>query len=470
MFNKDFVAYSITKQLYKMIQESFNVIHETSEEGKSLTPINSVFHYTSTEVLGKLLSTGTFWASHISFLNDAAEFKGSLEYLEKVFLNDKDTFNGIKMIEKSTKNFWNGIYSISFSKEGDLLQQWITYAKESGVSIELDFDSNIFNEEDEIVLLLATKNIECQQLLEKKLEELKQEKSISESLIVESILLQLSHIFYPIKDVYNKIFYYDKDFSDNSEIVEKMKNILIVQCENNPWNDDHLESSYNYLRILSSYIKDEKFRNEDEIRLAFFPTRLDLPLSQEDYKERSFQIKTKINYYRMNNGVLRPYINVKFCKKKDLEPKNITFDNVVGCLPLKSITIGPSGKQQKIFEGIIHRLKYGETNIWDYTEKKAIFFQRFNNYAETAIKRYELINQRLDENTKNIIIKKLKLQWEEENAKANFFKDCKEEKVEDNLIDEEAEKVNRIIENINEDNYFSKEGIWIKKSKIPYIF
>ncbi|MYB56992.1 MAG: DUF2971 domain-containing protein [Gemmatimonadetes bacterium] len=102
-------------------------------------------HYTSFEVLQKIVEGGTMWATDLRYMNDAAEFRYAIELIESM-LND---YPAIKPhTEKVIDIFFDkgesvsndhSIYSISFSENEDLLSQWRAYCPESGgVSIAFE--------------------------------------------------------------------------------------------------------------------------------------------------------------------------------------------------------------------------------------------------------------------------------------------------------------------------------------------
>ena len=63
-------------------------------------------------------------------------------------------------------------------------------------------------------------------------------------------------------------------------------------------------------------------------------------------------------------------------------------------------------------------------------------------------------------NHRKEIIAALKLQWKENNPTSSEFKNVR------GSIDD---SIKEIVTKINKKNYFSKEGVWVKMSKIPYI-
>lgn len=401
---------------------------------------NSFYHYTSTKVLNSLLETGTFWASHLFFLNDSKEYVGGVKFLEELLKENSKIEKILKDVEIATPSIWSGIYSISFSKIGDSLQQWVTYAKEGGVSIELETFPKL-------MLLIA-----------------KDEK--------RGVLSQ--DIYHPFEDVYHSIYYEPSCMSKSKANLLKIITNGFEQefgGDNHPW-EEFEEHAKVYLQLLSSYIKTEDFNGEDEIRLSFFASK-----SQADCSIT----KTDINYYEMPDGILRPYINVKFCRETDIS-KGKTFKKVKASLPIKSIMIGPSGKQQRVFDSVVHRVKYGTLNVWNCTAD--VLKKRFNQYVNGSIERLlednkftsiskelkskikiELLSQWENETGKKMSLKKNKKELEYEDEKKNTKKAL-------NLteLSVEESKLLEIVTEINKSNYFSKEGIWIKKSKIPYIF
>ena len=53
------------------------------------------YHYTSTEVLDKILETATFWASNLYYLNDSSEFKAGISWLINCFSTDGDKYKEV---------------------------------------------------------------------------------------------------------------------------------------------------------------------------------------------------------------------------------------------------------------------------------------------------------------------------------------------------------------------------------------
>ncbi|MDE5590026.1 MAG: hypothetical protein K2J60_12970 [Acetatifactor sp.] len=101
-----------------------------------------LYYYTTAETMKYILTQGDIYATHISYLNDLEEYVNGLRELREIFANreqgDGKPANIINddIYEEAIREIPQ-IYSISFSKEADLLSQWYMYARESGVRLGL---------------------------------------------------------------------------------------------------------------------------------------------------------------------------------------------------------------------------------------------------------------------------------------------------------------------------------------------
>ena len=121
--------------------------------------IEKMYYYTSTDTMCKILQNGNMFATNLNYMNDAQEYVNGLKEIRTLCL-DEDFVRSVyptntdgiidrliqalnnEMTEKKLIEYMetNTSYSISFCKDRDLLSQWTTYARESGVSIEMTFD------------------------------------------------------------------------------------------------------------------------------------------------------------------------------------------------------------------------------------------------------------------------------------------------------------------------------------------
>lgn len=107
-------------------------------------------HYTSLEVLHKIVESGTMWATDLFFMNDAAEFRFSIELIRSML----DCYTPVKPHAEAVLDHFSEIedvgndqtlFSISFSEEEDLLSQWRSYCPDSG-GVSISFNTSILKE------------------------------------------------------------------------------------------------------------------------------------------------------------------------------------------------------------------------------------------------------------------------------------------------------------------------------------
>lgn len=116
-----------------------------------------LYYYTSTDTMRYILGNGDIYATNIRYMNDSEEYTNGLNEIKELMKNEKlvqswieesgrsdvqisdmkNTFTD-KKLEKNKAN--REFYSISFCEKNDLLSQWAIYAKEAGVSIQMDFE------------------------------------------------------------------------------------------------------------------------------------------------------------------------------------------------------------------------------------------------------------------------------------------------------------------------------------------
>lgn len=416
--------------------------------------VNRIYHYTSTEVLDSLLTEATFWASNLYYLNDSSEYQTGISFLENIFaekitgsddgdMEEKrklcvECINEIRELDGYT---WPGIFSISFSLEEDALNQWLTYAKEGGVCIE--FEKNImmgYSESDPLII---------------------EEEKDGDGILV----LRSGNIAKMIYDSGT-----DKEAKISvKEIIEIIQNMLEGLYGIKPNDYEGFKQNKKNIKffftLLASYVKNGKFVIEDEIRML-------CPFLETPERKTV----AKIFYNKRENGILRPYIKVKFCQGENFISPNPK-------LPICKIIVGPAGNQDAVFNSIVHRVEYGRTTIWKYGSDCLKKF--LSNYLETYLNRIPVGDNHIAEATQcaNYIFDR----WRERSKhkfsisceiKNNMFialienPDNTSEKnniSESNRIELEDERIQDIDCWLKE-NFLSKHGVWIKKSKIPFVY
>lgn len=447
---------------YRIITEKWK---QRVQEKRNKVPIEMIhlYHYTSTEVLDKILQNAAFWASNIFYLNDSSEFKAGIKAIRTAVKKWKESehkhvvMGYLDEIEKYDGQNWPGIYSISFSTLYDELQQWTTYAKESGVCIELDY--NIMS--DSLIsprLLLKERSTKGKYI------------NASENYNGFSGLAYGDEV--TVKKRGKKAD--EALFSNFAKIYRKLK------WENNTMPPDEMLKIWNnrkkeakrYLSLAASYYKEQGFHGEGEVRISFFPLQERNPLTDE-------MERTEIKYRKLKDGILRPYIEIFFFQGIDKTPR----------CPIKSITIGPSGKQQYVYDSVVHRLKYGQVNVWKYPLEER--FKGLKQYIKACIDSLPE-EEKEDIALVNEIYRHIAEQWCEtcDDVTMEIRKEKRKRQssfliLRDTIIlfatydisgksNEELSQINtkaeKRIREFEKNDFLSQHGIWVKKSGIPYIY
>lgn len=104
--------------------------------------ISTIYHYCSVATFLKILESNSIFMSHCRMLNDGNEDRTFLVDLEKateMIQCDDEERKYIRMIVETYKRKVDFPYVACFSKENDLLPQWIAYADNGeGVAIGID--------------------------------------------------------------------------------------------------------------------------------------------------------------------------------------------------------------------------------------------------------------------------------------------------------------------------------------------
>lgn len=417
--------------------------------------IPGIFHYTGTEVLEALLSSGTFWATNLYYLNDASEYKTGIECLRKA-MNTKTNH-----VNEDTKEFilkcineigeldgytWPGVFSISFSLKEDVLNQWITYAKEGGVCI--GFDKDILFEDSSLKII---------EKCEKKILDVPKEclARMHYNENAEDSLLNAKKIINAIK--------------------ETLKGYILAGKITHKVFEEHEDVIKLWLILLASYFKNGDFSMEEEARMVF-PI-----LSLNDTSADIF-------YHKNSSGILRPYIKILF--KQCGEP----VINYIDALPITSIMVGPAGSQKTLFSSIVHRVEYGKSCIWKYEPEKlkCLFLEYVNScllYCTDTLKKEITDKYKRDETAKEIVYKLFnnwnnrlldKYELEDVEIIESNYKYQASNRAQLKSIGKggqsklaesnEHNEINRVLNKWCKNNYFTKQGVWIKRSSIPYVY
>ena len=298
-------------------------------EIKNLPEEAGIYHYTTTSVLNAVLKTATLRATNVFYLNDYMEYKSGVDHLKKVFSGDDTIMGYLKSIEELNAMSSGGVYSISFSGDADELHQWITYARECGVCIELD-KTIVWKENSRLRLGEKTgQEVDC---------------IIKAPCFRKLVYIEKDQDEKEQAEQYKRVFAkYILEQYKNRQLDQELEKDEIAEC----W-DEFNEEAKAFLMLLASYYKEKSFGEENEIRAVF------LPLYESQH------CGAKISYFEHPYGILRPYMEIAFYNFPILGKQELE-------IPIRSIRVGPGRDQEKVYYSIIHRLENGESNTWKYT-------------------------------------------------------------------------------------------------------
>ncbi len=409
IFNKAYVSLSQMQALYsKILQQN------------TAPTLQKFCQYTTVAGLDGMLKSGSLWATNIKFLNDSSEYELGRQYILRSINERIENEEGNatllyiqKTIEQTFENTANHTeeltaFTVSFCGNNDLLSQWIAYAKESGICIEFDFNSADYS------------------------------------------------ALYKVDDKVYEPYYFERMFPSPVIYLADENNCCETSREQQKAYDnlfqnlyDHLSSDYNndcprvrltnyaIIRAIACFIKNVGFRAEDESRLLVFPI---------SNCTSSACKSTPIHFRLSDRNVFRPYVEI-YCGRK------ICDDDVVPHftgLPVKSITVGPGGNQDAVFQSIIFRIENG----MDYETKLAKI------EGDTVQKEYytQFWDEMKNNGETSNIEKKQLLQLEEEFKSdfTGFVTDIKNQPI--------------FIKYQRECYFSERRNIIIRKSKIPYIY
>lgn len=301
-----------------------------------------LYYYTTAETMKCILTQGDIFATHISYLNDSEEYVNGLRELKEVFLGErlgKLCGTGIKeylkgeAYEEALKDIPE-IYSISFSKEADLLSQWYMYARESGVRLGM-----LFPEE--------------KQTFQIKRKDVKGSKKSNNPKRPMEASLKNVHYFTRIGMSPGE---YAGETESIAQIVEEYAEELGI--------DDFDANGVRLWKEIAPYIKNYEFRQEKEVRLVFNANISGRSRSDVDLIE-----------YRNASGVLIPYL--------DIYREN--------GWPVVEIMVGPGRNQERVFHSICHFVENNSLEVPEIDQKESM--RRFMN----AMSSYQVDQDRIEE-------------------------------------------------------------------------
>lgn len=207
-----------------------------------------------------ILENADIYATNLKYMNDSEEYVNGIYELSEIF-NGKYPGSISAPLQSHYAEETPESYSISFSTERDLLSQWSMYAKESGVSLRMEFDKDHIYEINEF-----GKNRN------------------QEKIVIEG--LSPRKVYYCTKNAMTQEQYTEVRTAIEGETLSGLEGGDISDIAQEIW-----------LRNVP-YIKRYEFKAEGEYRLVF---------NQKDC-EKVFRVD-----YRSDKNVLKPYLDVT-CK------------------------------------------------------------------------------------------------------------------------------------------------------------
>lgn len=370
-----------------------------------------LYYYTSTDTMRYILGSGDIYATNIRYMNDSEEYTNGLNEIKLLMRNnarvqtwiDKrkrrdvniDDMKKIFTNENLKRNRENReFYSISFCEKNDLLSQWAIYAKEAGVSIQMDF-----KEGKKYNFLTQSCNGD-------------EEKKARWSLKPEAV-----HYFTK-KSMEKRAYNVEAD-----AILDQLygeENVDLAEDINDRW------------QYASVYVKRYDFYQEAERRIVFQPKR---------------SVETPKIMYRQDKNVLKPYL--------DIECEN--------GWPIQEIMVGPGFNQNVVYDSVVHflnnaKVKNGMKVANDYIEKIQDYFSLFDLELQ-KLPRYKQLKDALDH---GYGIRGMDLYGTQRILGNQVQSLCNE------ICN--SKEIKRKTKEYIKNNYFSKCGIIVLKSSIPYIF
>lgn len=220
-----------------------------------------------------------------------------------------------------------------------------------------------------------------------------------------------------------KVYYCTKDVME-PEAYKKVATEIFdkIRCDSAGVTQKDMEANYFELwKKMTPYVKRAEFRAEEEYRLVF--------------EQRQWKTPFRIDY-RNSKNVLKPYLDVE----------------CAGGWPVCEIVIGPGFNQEVVFNSVLHFLN--NTSLRVPKLEGDTYRKRCEEYFTSCGEMPEKVRQVWDDNSKYLL---------DEDSRYKAFLDIRKKILTlDGLEDDYKEQMSRC--------EFTKEGILLSRSRIPYIF
>lgn len=372
-----------------------------------------LFYYTTTDTMKYILMQGDIYATNIRYMNDSEEYLNGLNELYKLACNTK-------LVEKwIAKNKYDesllGTIKNTFSRDNleenkrNMEYYSISFCKEN----DLLSQWAIYAKEAGVSIKMDFKDSPY--------------KFTSEGIDKDcEAMWQLSP---------QEVYYFTYESMRGKQDIYEEAAYRILDQLYTAQSSERLEWKRERWEYISALVKRYDFYQEEEYRLVFDP------------KESAYFPAIQ---YRHDKKVLKPYLDI-YC------------DNG---WPITEIMIGPGFNQQVVYDSVAHLLdhatvKVGVGSSQDYAKRLQSYLKPQSEYLD-AYASYQELNGLCDGYLNNARLNK------EEEEEAKILIDRKMDEVRKSIFKDE--KCNENLSAYMDQRYFTRSGVVLTKSSIPYIF
>lgn len=331
-----------------------------------------LYHFTTIDVLQKIIENAQFYAFNIKYSNDHQEFDDGYKRIYKELNKQLKAFYGNNTLDQAfikvirniideipgkpdaidsedygyfgsvLKRSSPEVYFVCFTLNDDSLAQWEMYAKESGVSIEFDFNGYEF---------VDAGLPEC-------LSDYYKTKTINN--VINNDVKKVNEVAYTTVRLFGSTIHdilYDKNAIKNMiarKVASVRDELLLARQEPEGKIEQIIKSCFEEAPL----IKGKEHRSEAESRIIVRPTVDDL--YDDEYNQISCH--NVINHINIG-GVLTPYIKVAWTPQD--KSKSLLH-------PIKTVIVGPGWNQDIVYKSVIHYLCTNKERIASDSNKNAV--------------------------------------------------------------------------------------------------
>jgi hypothetical protein len=291
-----------------------------------------VYHYCSTESFLNIIKSSSLYLSSTKYMNDYLEskwLKHTLEIVEKKYKRGSLDKIHISTIKNIIPHFRESIYVACFSKHKDMLSQWRGFAS-NGSGMAIGFNTKVLSFLN-VEHLHNFSNLSIGEVL---YEPKKQEEFI------------FSVINYYIKKI--NIEHEHKKSSGNVYPLYERVTISDVMNGKIDYNDSlnlHISKCCQILIFLSFLLKNNKFSEESEYRICYYP---DFSFLNKKNIGDAEKIVSPYSF-RVSDDRIIPYYSLNFPSYKDV---------------VKNVILGPKCQTDiKTIRNMLEHFGYQETKV-----------------------------------------------------------------------------------------------------------